>query len=422
MAAAPGRFARFAREGFEREAAALGLELVAEPADADAVLLCGPFEWELERLRTLPRTKLLGGVSPGLTAIAERLDPEGLLAPVQWHPDLGGPPGLEDYVAAQAYAAAADRRALPGSRRTRSASKPRRSSARSGSLPTGSRSGTSCPSSSGAAAAGCCCSPGHRVWYRSKAMPLADVEVLTPASADEAIAAFGDGGGVTVIGGGTIVMPDLASGRLRPGKALLLSQAGLDGVARDGGKVTIGAAAPLSALEDGDEPLATAVRHCADPEIRGQATVGGNVCSVASADAPRGDLQAPLIVLGASVRSVGAGGERTEPIEDFLADGDGRLVLEICYDDAKRKTGYAASTRPHTHHYTILAVSAAEHDGELRVAATGLGAARREDRSREPAGGRRPARRRGRLGLVPRTGAAHAGRTSIGRPLVEGER
>ena len=116
VAAAPGRFARFAREGFEREAATLGLELVAEPADADAVLLCGPFEWELERLRTLPRTKLLGGVSPGLTAIAERLDPEGLIAPVQWHPDLGGPPGLEDYVAGQAYAAAADRRALPGSR------------------------------------------------------------------------------------------------------------------------------------------------------------------------------------------------------------------------------------------------------------------------------------------------------------------
>ena len=25
---------------------------------------------------------------------------------MQWHPDLGGPPGLEDYVAAQAYAAA----------------------------------------------------------------------------------------------------------------------------------------------------------------------------------------------------------------------------------------------------------------------------------------------------------------------------
>jgi aerobic carbon-monoxide dehydrogenase medium subunit len=204
-------------------------------------------------------------------------------------------------------------------------------------------------------------------------MALADVDVLVPSSADEALAAFGDGAGVTVVGGGTIVMPELAAGRLRPTKALLLSRAGLDGVTRADGKVTIGAATPLSALEDGDEPLATAVRHLADPEIRGQATVGGNVCSVASAEAPRGDLQAPLIALGASVRSAGAGGERTEPIEDFLANGAGRLVLDVSYDDAKRKTGYAASWRPHTHHYTILAVAAAERDGEVRVAATGLG-------------------------------------------------
>jgi aerobic carbon-monoxide dehydrogenase medium subunit len=204
-------------------------------------------------------------------------------------------------------------------------------------------------------------------------MPLADVEVLVPSSTDEALAAFGDGAGVTVIGGGTIVMPDLAAGRLRPTKALLLTRAGLDGVTRADGKVTIGAGTPLSALEDGDEPLATAARHVADPEIRGQATVGGNVCSVASADAPRGDLQAPLIVLGATVRSTGPGGERTEPIEDFLANGAGRLLLDISYDDVKRKTGYAASWRPHAHHYTILAVAAAERDGEVRVAATGLG-------------------------------------------------
>jgi aerobic carbon-monoxide dehydrogenase medium subunit len=204
-------------------------------------------------------------------------------------------------------------------------------------------------------------------------MQLADVEVVVPSSADEALAAFGDGAGVTVIGGGTIVMPDLAAGRLRPTKALLLTRAGLDGVRRADGKVTIGAGTPLSALEDGDEPLATAARHVADPEIRGQATVGGNVCSVASADAPRGDLQAPLIVLGATTRSTGLGGERTESIEDFLSNGTGRLVLDISYDDVKRKTGYAASWRPHAHHYTILAVAAAERDGELRLAATGLG-------------------------------------------------
>jgi CO/xanthine dehydrogenase FAD-binding subunit len=202
---------------------------------------------------------------------------------------------------------------------------------------------------------------------------LADIDVLVPTSAGDAMAAFGDGDGVTVIGGGTIVMPDLAAGRVRPAKALLLTNAGLDGVTRKDGTVTIGATTPLSALEDGDEPLATAARHVGDPEIRGQATVGGNICAQASGDAPRGDLQAALMVLGASVRSGGKGGERTEPIEDFLANSAGRLVLDVSYDDAKRKTGYAAATRPHSHHYTILAVAAAKRDDELRVAATGLG-------------------------------------------------
>jgi ABC-type branched-subunit amino acid transport system substrate-binding protein len=113
---APGRFARFAREGLEREAGSLGIELVSDLAEADAVLLCGPLRWECERLRSLIGSgRLLGGLSPGLAAFHEFLgaDPEGMLAPVQWHPDLGLAPELgpaclpvEDYVAAQAYAAA----------------------------------------------------------------------------------------------------------------------------------------------------------------------------------------------------------------------------------------------------------------------------------------------------------------------------
>lgn len=200
---------------------------------------------------------------------------------------------------------------------------------------------------------------------------LADVEVLVPGSADEAVAAFGDGSGVTVVGGGTIVMPEVAAARLKPAKAILLGKAGLSGVSREGGRVTIGAATPVTELESGDEPLATAARHVADVEVRSQATVGGNLCAAASADAPRGDLQAPLLALGATVRSAGAGGERTEPLEDFLANGAGRLLLDVSYEDAPRKTGYAAVWRPHAHHYTILAVSAVERDGQVRVAATG---------------------------------------------------
>jgi hypothetical protein len=103
---APGAFAAAAREGLEGGAAVLGVELVGDASGADCVLLCGPVEWEAERFRGLHRSGLLlGGVSPGLPD-APSAWPDGTLAPVQWHPELGGPSGLEDYVAAQAYAAA----------------------------------------------------------------------------------------------------------------------------------------------------------------------------------------------------------------------------------------------------------------------------------------------------------------------------
>ncbi len=140
LVAAAGRFARSAREGLEREAVRLGLTLLGSfsfrdsPAavverSPEAVLVCGPTAWEVALLRALCRlapAALLGGVSPGLAAFPILLgaDPEGLLAPVQWHPDLPGAPRLGpssaelvaharasglgelDYVAAQAHAAA----------------------------------------------------------------------------------------------------------------------------------------------------------------------------------------------------------------------------------------------------------------------------------------------------------------------------
>lgn len=116
VAVAPGAFARLAREGLEREAGALGLSLVDEPDTADAVLLCGPIEWEAGELRRLRPSgqALIGAVSAGLVPGSDPdAWPGATLAPVQWHPDLPsapelGParPNVENYVAAQAYAAA----------------------------------------------------------------------------------------------------------------------------------------------------------------------------------------------------------------------------------------------------------------------------------------------------------------------------
>lgn len=197
-------------------------------------------------------------------------------------------------------------------------------------------------------------------------------EVVIPTSPDDAATAYGDGSGVTVIGGGTIVVPEITYGRLQPTKALLLGRAGLSGVSRDGATTTIGAATPVQSLVDLPAPLGPCAANVADVEIRSQGTLGGNVCAGPGHDAPRGDLQGPLLALGAVARSTGAGGERTQPLEDFLDDRDGRLLLDVSFEEPSAGA-FAAIDYPHTHEYTVLAVSGARAaDGTVRLAATGL--------------------------------------------------
>jgi CO/xanthine dehydrogenase FAD-binding subunit len=198
-------------------------------------------------------------------------------------------------------------------------------------------------------------------------------EVIVAGSREEAVSAFGDGADVTVVAGGTIVMPDITHGRLRPRRALLIGRAGLSGVRSEQGRTTIGATTTISALEDAAEPLGACARGLADVEIRGQATLGGNLCAPPGQETPRGDLQAALLALDAEVRSTGAGGERTEPVEDFLAAGpDGRLVLDVAFADPQAGAS-AVVRRPHAHAYTIMRVCAARVGGELRVAVSGAG-------------------------------------------------
>jgi carbon-monoxide dehydrogenase medium subunit len=196
-------------------------------------------------------------------------------------------------------------------------------------------------------------------------------DVVLPASPEEAVSAFGDGSGVTVIGGGTIVMPGITAGRVRPSRTLLLARAGLQNVTRDGSTVTLGAMAPLQVLVELPAPVGPCAANVADLEIRLQATVGGNLCAGGGADAPRGDLQGPLLAVGAHVRSAGSGGTRSEPLEEFLAHRGGRLVLDVSYEEPAAGA-FVALHRPHAHEYTALAVSAARlGDGTVRLAATG---------------------------------------------------
>jgi carbon-monoxide dehydrogenase medium subunit len=204
-------------------------------------------------------------------------------------------------------------------------------------------------------------------------MAEAATETLVPGSEDEAIAAFGDGADVVVVGGATIVVPDLTYRRIQPSKALLLGRAGLAGVERDGSRVTIGAMTPVQELVDEPAPIGPCAANVADLEIRSQATVGGNLCAGEGGDAPRGDLQGAFLALGATVRSAADGEVSEEPLEDFLGKRDGRLLLSVSFEEPAAGA-FAALDRPHTHDYTALAVSAARAtDGTVRLAATGAG-------------------------------------------------
>ena len=206
-------------------------------------------------------------------------------------------------------------------------------------------------------------------------MGLSDTEILMPASADDAVQAFGDGRDVTVFAGGTILMPMLAYGRYpQAGRTLMLARAGLSGISENG-TVTIGAMTTLAQIAaSGIEPLAAAARDIADVEIRGQATVGGNLCAPPSPENPRGDLQAALVAVGAQVRCAAAGGERTEPVEELLAraQSEARLVLAAEFG-RPRRASWLSQRRPHAHSYAVMAVACAELEDGVRVAAAGVG-------------------------------------------------
>jgi len=200
----------------------------------------------------------------------------------------------------------------------------------------------------------------------------AQIEVSMPTSCAEAKRIFADAGEITVVGGATIVMPDLCFGRLAPKHVMLLTRAGMDRIDRDGVRLHIGAATPLGRLTATPEPLASAVANIADPEIRAQATIGGNVCTRAGGGVPRGDLQGPLIALGATVHWTDGSGEHVDGIEEFLRDANDRRLVLALEVEVPERGAFVALRRPHAHGYTPLAVSAAVLGGELRLAATGL--------------------------------------------------
>lgn len=140
--------------------------------------------------------------------------------------------------------------------------------------------------------------------------------VVNPRSVDEARAALA-GGSARLVAGGTIVMPAFNYGSDDFSRLVSLRHAGLSGISVDGGRASVGAATPLSEIEDNPALgfLRDAIEAIASPTVRNLATAGGNLF----ASAPYGDFAACLIALDASARIVGRAGERVEKVETLVA-------------------------------------------------------------------------------------------------------
>lgn len=164
---------------------------------------------------------------------------------------------------------------------------------------------------------------------------LTDIQAYAaPTTVAEAVEILARGP-ATVLAGGTDLMVQTQSGRIRYQPALVNIRRidELRGVSREDGYLRIGALTTISEL--GEDPLIAehlpllvrAADVFASPQVRNAGTVGGNICNAS----PAGDTLIPLIVLEAEVElAAWRDGElrlRRLPLEQFFT-GPGRTCRE----------------------------------------------------------------------------------------------
>ncbi|MGN5476525.1 FAD binding domain-containing protein [Cupriavidus basilensis] len=169
---------------------------------------------------------------------------------------------------------------------------------------------------------------------------MRDFEFLEPATVGEASRMLADlGDNCRAYAGGTALMLGMRQRMLTPSHVVYLG--GLDALrgitfdARQGlriGALTLHAEVARSTIVQAHYPmLASMASRVANPQVRNQGTIGGNLCYADPATDPPGCLMA----LGAQIVLSGPGGERVLPIEDFLVDyyvtalTPGEIVTEI---------------------------------------------------------------------------------------------
>jgi CO/xanthine dehydrogenase FAD-binding subunit len=154
------------------------------------------------------------------------------------------------------------------------------------------------------------------------------MELLRPATWEEALEAKAEHSEALPLWGGTDVMVEMNFGRARPEAVLDLTRVDeLKQHGRENGLLRVGAGVTytraIAELGEALPGLAIASRTVGSPQIRNRGTIGGNLGS----SSPAGDALPPLYASSAEVELASTRGTRSVPIEDFIT-GPKRNTLE----------------------------------------------------------------------------------------------
>ena len=202
-------------------------------------------------------------------------------------------------------------------------------------------------------------------------------EYRRPATLAEAVSAMAALGGAKLLAGGQTLIPAMKLRLNRPDAIVDLSGiAGLNGIAREGDTLVIGAMATHAEIAS-SQAVASAIAGLAelaegigDPQVRNRGTIGG---SLANND-PAADYPAAVLTLDATLkttkRMIGAGDFFRGLFSTALADDE--ILKEIAFPLPKR-FAYAKFPNPASR-FALVGVAVAQTASGARVAVTGAGA------------------------------------------------
>jgi len=177
-------------------------------------------------------------------------------------------------------------------------------------------------------------------------MRLSDVDVVSPASLNEALSVLRDRSDrIKPIAGSTDAIIQLKEGLVQTNELLDLSNLReLRYIHREGSTVRVGALSTYSdiiessVLNSSCRMLVDACRTIGTPQIQTRATIGGNLANAS----PAGDSIPPLYVLDATIKVQSREGTRQIPVEKFFLDyrkidlRPEELITEISFEAVEK--------------------------------------------------------------------------------------